>query len=167
MPSAHYQPLEAAQAYEDDDDDSANHILDHELGEHQDTYSSQHYHLRYHPQLADEEQPATMSSSASRRKAGRRRCCWGLLFFSVVCFVFYMMLNSQTMGYGTGTEDADTDYEPHDAVGKQGLSKRTTQDLIQAQEIQSRKPKLKRKLHLQLSLSASPSLSQPLRDYLR
>lgn len=55
------------------------------------------------------------------------------------------------MGYGTGTEDADTDYEPHDALGKQGLSKRTTQDLIQAQEIQSRKPKLKRKLHLQLS----------------
>lgn len=144
MPSAHYQPLEAAQAYEDDDDESANHILD----EQQDTFSNQHYHLRYHPHLADEEQPASMSSIASRRKAGRRRCWWGLLFVSVICFVFYMMLSSQTMGYGTGTEDASTDYEPHDALGKQDLSKRTTQASIQVQEIQCRKPKHQRKLHL-------------------
>lgn len=141
MPSAHYQPLEAAQAYEDDDDDSANHILD----QHQDTFSNQHYHLRYHPQLADEEQPASMSSIASRRKAGRRRCWWGLLFVSVICFIFYMMLNSQTMGYGTGTEDTGTDYEPH-ALGKQDLSKRKTHVLIQAQEIQTRKHK--RKFHI-------------------
>ncbi|KAH8408141.1 hypothetical protein KR222_000708 [Zaprionus bogoriensis] len=121
MPSAHYQPLEhhAYNDADDDDDDVAVHDLEQELGEGQSPlFSSRQHHMRYHPQLAEEELPTSMSATnmaprLGRSVSSRRRVCWSLLLLIFFCGFFYFLFSSQTAGYGSESEDALEDYAPH------------------------------------------------------
>lgn len=122
--------------------------------------SQQSYHIRYHPQLAGEELPSmsmsNMATRTNRSVAVRRRVC--LLYLLMVAFFsgfLYFMFGPQTMGYGTGPEDANTDYEPRDALGKQDRP----ENWEFPEEVQEIRTYVQRELHLYAHFAFARSLT--------